>query len=146
MSVAATCCGAALVAALPLTSASAQEVNLYTTRETGLIQPLLDAFTKSTGIKVNAIFIKDGLIERVKAEGPNSPADVLMAVDFGNLLDAVDQGVTQPVQSEALVLRHPRAPARPGGRVVSRSRLRARLVYISKDRVPHIGDHLRGAR
>src|SRR5688572_18757838 len=88
--------------AVPVASVSAQEVNLYTTREPGLIQPLLDAFTKDTRIKVNSIFIKDGLAERVKAEGTNSPADVLMTVDIGNLLDTVDQGVTQPVQSEAL--------------------------------------------
>ena len=51
----------------------AQEVNLYTTREPGLIQPLLDAFTKSTGIKVNSIFVKDGLAERVAAEGASRP-------------------------------------------------------------------------
>ena len=49
--------------------AAAQEVNLYTTREPGLIQPLIDAFTKSSGIKVNSIFVKDGLAERVAAEG-----------------------------------------------------------------------------
>ena len=55
-----------LFAAAP---ASAQEVNLYTTREPGLIKPLLDAFTKSTGIKVNSIFVQSGLAERVAAEG-----------------------------------------------------------------------------
>jgi iron(III) transport system substrate-binding protein len=128
--------GAAFVAlaAFPL-AASAQEVNLYTTRETGLIQPLLDAFTKSTSIKVNAIFIKDGLIERVKAEGPNSPADVLMTVDFGGLIDAVDQGVTQPVRSEALASAIPANLRDPDGHWYALS-LRARLVYVSKDRVP----------
>ena len=128
--------GAAFVAlaACPL-AATAQEVNLYTTRETGLIQPLLDAFTKSTGIKVNAIFVKDGLIERVKAEGPNSPADVLMTVDFGGLIDAVDQGVTQPVRSEALASAIPANLRDPDGHWYALS-LRARLVYVSKDRVP----------
>ena len=131
-----TVSGAALVAlaAFPL-AATAQEVNLYTTRETGLIQPLLDAFTKSTGIKVNTIFIKDGLIERVKAEGPNSPADVLMTVDFGGLIDAVDQGVTQPVRSEALASAIPANLRDPNGHWYALS-LRARLVYVSKDRVP----------
>jgi iron(III) transport system substrate-binding protein len=106
---------AAVIATLPA-AGQAQEVNLYTTREPGLIQPLLDAFTKDTKIKVNSIFIKDGLAERVKAEGTNSPADVLMTVDIGNLLDTVDQGVTQAVQSEALSLR-------------------GRLVYSSRERV-----------
>ncbi len=128
--------GAAFVAlaACPL-AASAQEVNLYTMRETGLIRPLLDAFTKSTGIKVNAIFVKDGLIERVKAEGPNSPADVLMTVDFGGLIDAVDQGVTQPVRSEALASAIPANLRDPNGHWYALS-LRARLVYASKDRAP----------
>src|SRR5690606_24548758 len=83
-------------------AAIAADVNLYTTREPKLIQPLLDEFTKDTGIKVNTVFVKDGLIERVKAEGEKSPADVLMTVDIGNLLDLVEAGITQPVQSSTL--------------------------------------------
>lgn len=81
----------------PLAQA-AEEVSLYTTREPKLIQPLIDAFTKESGIKVNTVFVKDGLLERVKTEGGQSPADVLMTVDAGNLLDLVDGGVTQPVR------------------------------------------------
>ena len=56
---------------------------------------------QESGIKVNTVFVKDGLLERVKAEGAKSPADVL-TVDIGNLLDLVDGGVTQPVKSETL--------------------------------------------
>ena len=96
--------GALAVAAAafaPLAHA-AEEVSLYTTREPKLIQPLIDAFTKQSGIKVNTVFVKDGLLERVKAEGGQSPADVLMTVDIGNLLDLVDGGVTQPIRSKAL--------------------------------------------
>jgi iron(III) transport system substrate-binding protein len=124
---------AAIAAALPST-AHAQEVNLYTTREPGLIQPLLDAFSKETKIKVNSIFIKDGLAERVKAEGTNSPADVLMTVDIGNLFDVVDQGVTQAVQSEALSTAIPAHLRDAQGQWFTLS-LRARLVYTSKGRV-----------
>src|SRR3546814_14056678 len=72
------------------------------TREPKLIQPMLDAFTKESGIKVNTVFIKDGLLERVKAEGAQSPADVLMTVDIGNLIDLVDGGITQPIKSDTL--------------------------------------------
>jgi iron(III) transport system substrate-binding protein len=130
--------GAILAGAITLASmpslASAQEVNLYTTREPGLIQPLLDAFTKETKIKVNSIFIKDGLAERVKAEGANSPADVLMTVDIGNLLDTVDQGVTQAVQSEALSSAIPAHLRDKDGHWYALS-LRARLIYASKERV-----------
>ena len=87
-------------AAFAVQAQAAEEVSLYTTREPKLIQPLLDAFTKESGIKVNTVFVKDGLLERVKAEGAKSPADVLMTVDIGNLLDLVDGGVTQPVKSK----------------------------------------------
>jgi iron(III) transport system substrate-binding protein len=125
---------AALAAAMLPGAAGAQEINLYTTREPGLIQPLLDAFTKETKIKVNSIFIKDGLAERVKAEGANSPADVLMTVDIGNLFDTVDLGVTQAVQSEALSSAIPAHLRDAKGEWFALS-LRARLVYASKERV-----------
>jgi iron(III) transport system substrate-binding protein len=124
----------ASLAALATPLSAAEEVNLYTTREPGLIQPLLDNFAKSTGIKVNAIFVKDGLVERVLAEGTNSPADVLMTVDFGGLIDAVNRGATQPVQSEALIAAIPANLRDPNGHWYALS-LRARLVYVSKDRV-----------
>ena len=63
-------------------------VNLYTNREPGLYPPLLDEFTKATGIKVNTVFSEQGLAERIKAEGENSPADVLITVDIGRLQQA----------------------------------------------------------
>ena len=81
---------------------ASEEINLYTTREPGLILPLLESFTKETDIKVNTVFVKDGLIERVKTEGQQSPADILMTVDIGNLLDLVEAGITQPINSTAL--------------------------------------------
>ena len=93
--------GAVLLSGLAF-GASAQELSVYTTREPRLIQPLIDEFTKDTGLEVNTVFVKDGLIERVKAEGDKSPADVLMTVDIGNLLDLVEAGVTQPVDSKVL--------------------------------------------
>ena len=61
---------------------NAAEVNLYTTREPVLIQPLLDEFNQKTGIKVNTVFIKDGMLERVKTEGRRSPADVMLILFF----------------------------------------------------------------
>ena len=63
-------------------------VNVYTNREPGLYSATLDEFTKATGIKVNAIFSEQGLAERIKAEGENSPADVLITVDIGRLQQA----------------------------------------------------------
>src|SRR5699024_4103127 len=82
---------------------AADEVNLYTTREPQLIIPLLESFTQDTGIEVNTVFVKDGLIERIKSEGVQSPADVFMTVDIGNLLDLVEADVTQSIDSNALI-------------------------------------------
>jgi iron(III) transport system substrate-binding protein len=115
-----------------VTPAAAQEVNLYTTREPGLIQPLIDSFTKSTGIKVNSIFVKDGLPERVAAEGTRSPADVLMTVDIGALIDLVEKGLTQPVQSAVLEKAVPANLRGSKGEWFALS-LRARVLYVNKD-------------
>jgi iron(III) transport system substrate-binding protein len=110
------------------TTASAQEVNLYTTREPGLIQPLMDAFTKQTGIKVNSIFVRDGLAERVAAEGTRSPADVLMDVDIGALINLVNRGLTQPVRSSVLEAAVPANLRGSDGSWFALS-LRARVLY-----------------
>ncbi|PSH62283.1 iron ABC transporter substrate-binding protein [Phyllobacterium brassicacearum] len=113
-------------------AASAAEVNIYTTREPGLIQPLLDAFKSSTGITVNTVFLKDGLPERVASEGESSPADVLMAVDAGNLVDLVEKGVTQPVTSSILSESIPAQLRDPQGNWFALS-MRARVLYANKD-------------
>ena len=113
-------------------AASASEVSLYTTREPKLIQPLLDEFTKDTGVKVNTVFVKDGLIERVKAEGDKSPADVLMTVDIGNLLDLVEAGITQPIDSKALQDAIP-ANLRGADKQWYTLSLRDRVAYVAKD-------------
>ena len=122
---AAALAGLIAFAAVP---ADAQELNLYTTREPGLIKPLMDAFTKSTGVKVNSVFIKDGLAERVAAEGAKSPADVLMTVDLGNLIDLVEKGLTQPVKSAVLEKAIPCQPQRSEWRLVHPFAARARAV------------------
>jgi iron(III) transport system substrate-binding protein len=84
---AATLCLAACLASPA--SAENGEVNVYTYRETKLIQPLFDAFSKDTGIKVNVVSASSGLEQRMKAEGASSPADVLLTVDIGRMDDAV---------------------------------------------------------
>lgn len=113
-------------------AASSQEVNLYTSREPGLVEPALKAFTDSTGIKVNTVFLKDGLVERLATEGDNSPADVLMAVDAGNLTDLVERGLTQPVESEVLTSAIPENLRDPGNQWFGLS-MRARVVYAAND-------------
>ena len=109
-----------------------QSLNLYTTREPGLIQPLLDAFTKTTGVKVNSIFLKDGLAERVASEGTRSPADVLMTVDIAALIDLVNKGLSQPIQSTVLAGAIPSHLRGANGEWFALS-LRARVVYARPD-------------
>jgi iron(III) transport system substrate-binding protein len=118
------------LAALP-SNAATDELTLYTTREPALIQPLISAFSAQSNIKVNTVFVKDGLLERVKAEGARSPADVLMTVDIGNLMDLVDGGVTQPVKSAALESAIPANLRGADGQWFSLS-MRARVLYADK--------------
>ena len=111
------------------------EVNLYTYRETKLIQPLLEAFSKDTGVKVNVISAANGLDQRIKTEGANSPADVLLTVDISRLEDAVQAGITAPINSKAIDAAVPAQYRDPEGHWAAVA-LRARVVYASKERVP----------
>jgi iron(III) transport system substrate-binding protein len=119
-----------------MTAASAQsgEVNVYSYREAKLIQPMFSEFTKDTGIKVNVISASSGLEQRIKTEGANSPADILLTVDIGRLEDAVKSGITQPIQSAALDKLVPARARDPEGHWFGMS-MRARVVYASNDRV-----------
>lgn len=122
----------ALMVPVSFSALAADDLTLYTTREPGLIQPLLDSWTQSSGIKVNTVYIKDGMLERVKAEGTNSPADLLMAVDVGNLVDLVEAGVTQPVDSQTLKDAIP-ANLRGEDNQWFALSMRARVLYADKD-------------
>lgn len=124
----------ALASCLLAVPALAQSVNLYTTREPALLNPVIDAFTKDTGIKVNAVFLKDGLQERVAAEGANSPADVMLMVDVGQINALVDAGITQPIKSALVDKTVPAALRGPGDNWVTLTQ-RARIVVGSKERV-----------
>jgi iron(III) transport system substrate-binding protein len=115
--------------------AQSGEVNVYSYREHKLIQPLLDAFTKDTGIKVNVISASSGLEQRIKTEGANSPADVLLSVDIARLQDAVDAGITQPIKSAVLDKAIAPQYRDPAGNWYGLA-MRARVVYASKERVP----------
>lgn len=111
--------------------AESTEVNLYTTREPGLIRPLLDAYTAKSGVTVNTVFVEKGLAERVAAEGARGNADVVMTVDIGNLIELVDRDLAQPVRSAVLEAAVP-APLRDGdGRWYALS-IRARVLYADK--------------
>lgn len=117
-----------------LSPAHAQgEVNIYSYREPGLIDPLLKAFTEKTGIKANVVFAASGLNERLAAEGANSPADMLFTVDASRLSEAKDAGLLQPVTSPVLAT-IPAAFRDPANQWFGLT-MRGRVVYASKDRV-----------
>ncbi len=109
-------------------------VNIYSYRQPDLIRPLTDAFTAKTGIGVRIIFADKGLEERIRAEGANSPADVILTTDISRLAAAADLGVTQPVVSATINAGIPaqyRDPDNQWFGVTSRSR----VIYAAKDRV-----------
>jgi iron(III) transport system substrate-binding protein len=112
----------------------AQEINVYSHRQPELIQPLVDAFTAETGIKVNVAFVDKGMAERLVAEGDRSPADLVLTVDIARLMQIVDAGVTQAVQSDVLEANIPETLRDPNDQWFGLT-ARARIVYASKDRV-----------
>ncbi len=124
----------ALVASLFSGAALADEVNIYSYRQPELLKPLTDAFTAQTGIDVNVAFLDKGMVERLKAEGRRSPADVILTVDISRLSTVVSEGLTQPVTSETLTTNVPDQYRDPDNHWFGLS-TRARIAYVSKDRV-----------
>jgi iron(III) transport system substrate-binding protein len=126
---------AGVLCAVATAAAPANEVNIYSYRESKLVQPLFEAFTKDTGIKVNVISASSGLEQRIKTEGASSPADVLLTVDIARLEAAVESGITQALNSKAVEEIVPAAYRDPNGQWTAVA-MRARVVYASKARVP----------
>ena len=115
-------------------TSSAKEVNIYSYRQPYLIEPMLDKFTADTGIEVNVLFSGKGLVDKMVQEGTSSPADVLLTVDIGRLSDAVNSGVSQSINSDAITRNIPAEYRDPDGHWIGLTS-RARVVYASVDRV-----------
>jgi iron(III) transport system substrate-binding protein len=110
-------------------------VNLYSSRHYDTDDALYDSFTEQTGIEVNLIEAEaDELIERIKSEGANSPADVLITVDAGRLWRAEEEGLLQPVESETLNAAIPENFRHPDGLWFGLT-TRARVIVYNKDTV-----------
>ena len=124
----------AFVAASFSPALAAETVNVYTYRQPELVQPLLDAFTQETGIETKVLFADKGLEERIKAEGENSPADVILTVDISRLQAAEEAGVTQPLDNETIEANIPAQYRDPEGHWFGLT-TRSRVIYASKDRV-----------
>ena len=111
------------------------EINIYSYRQPFLIQPLTDAFTEQTGIKVNVAYLRKGMIERMKAEGKRSPADVVLTVDISRLAAVVEANLTQPILNKTLEKNIPTIYRDPDNHWFGLT-TRARIIYASKDKVP----------
>ena len=123
-----------LIALLFAPPAFADEVNIYSHRQPELIQPLMDQFTAETGVDVNIAFVDKGMAERLKAEGSRSPADLVLTVDIGRMVELVTADVLQPVDDAMLKANIP-AEYRDPSDLWFGLTARSRVVYASADRV-----------
>ncbi len=129
-----------ILAALALTTLAgtvqaADEVVVYSARIDELIKPVFDQYTAKTGVKVKFITDKEApLLARLKAEGENTPADLLITVDAGNLWQAEQEGVLKPLQSKVIDANIPSQYRSSTGAWTGLS-LRARTIVYSTERV-----------
>lgn len=126
---------ALLFAALAAPAFAADEVVVYSSRKEHLIKPLFDRYTQETGVEIKYVTDKAGpLIQRLTAEGPRTPADMLITVDAGNLWQAAEKGVLASIESPLLDKNVPANLRDPEGRWFGLSK-RARTIVYATDRV-----------
>lgn len=114
--------------------AATAEVNLYSYRQPFLIEPILAKFTEETGIEVNVVFAKKGMIDKIRAAGENNPADAVLTVDIGRLDGLVEAGLLEPVSSPMLDANIPSTLRHPDGLWFGLT-TRARVVFAHRTRV-----------
>ena len=116
------------------TAHAAGEVNLYSYRQPFLIEPILDEFTRQTGIEVNFVYAAQGMVQKIQAAGANNPADAVLTADIGRL-DALRQAdVLEAVDSPVLNATIPAYLRHPEGLWFGLT-TRARVALVSKERV-----------
>ncbi len=125
----------------PLGAVAGGEVNLLSTRQEFLLRPFLDVFEEQSGVKVNVVYLKKGMLERLKARP--GEADLILTKDIANLAAITDAGLLQPYSSQVIDDNIP-APWRDKEHLWTGLTMRARVFYYSKDRVdPNtLGDYL----
>ena len=108
-------------------------LTVYSYRQAFLVEPILEQFTQDTGIKVNVVFAKDGIAERIAREGRLSPADVVLTSDFSRLMEPVEKDLVSPVNNEVINNNIPEVYRSPKNEWYALT-MRVRNVYSSKDR------------
>ncbi len=122
----------AMLLSAPLYSFAGGEVNLLSTRQEFLLRPFLDVFEEESGIKVNVVYLKKGMLERLKARP--GEADLILAKDIANLSAIAEAGLFQPYKSEKIDQNIP-ASWRDADHLWTGLTMRARVMYYSRDRV-----------
>jgi len=124
-----------LVAPAVTSAVASEEVNVYSARKEKLIKPLLDNFTKESGIKVNLLTGKaDALLKKLELEGENTPADILITTDAGRLHRAKTAGVLHAIESEILIKQIPENLRDPDNQWFGMT-YRARPIFYVKGKV-----------
>ena len=114
---------------------TADEVNVYTSRHYDSDDALYEEFTEETGIKVNIISGKgSALLQRLKAEGKNSPADIFFTVDAGNLWKVQKEGLFQSIQSEKVLTEIPENLRGPNNEWTAIAK-RARVIFYNPENI-----------
>ncbi len=115
--------------------AMAEDVVVYSARAEQLVKPIIEAYKKETGVNVKLVSDKEGpLMERLRAEGRNSPADLLLTVDAGNLWQAANSGLLKPVKSPLLDANIPSYLRDPKNEWYGLS-IRARTIFYNTQKV-----------
>ena len=127
-------CGALLMAIISNGAAHAESLGIYTHRQPFLLEPILEAYTKKTGVEFQTVYAPKGLAARLKAEGERTEADLVLTVDISRIKELADTGLLAPLASDILNKHVPSHLRDANDRWTALS-LRARIIAVSKERV-----------
>ena len=111
-----------------------ETINIFTYRQPALLAPMLEAYTKETGIEFKTVYAPKGLVARLQAEGQNAQADMVITVDISRVKELADSGLLAPLSSPVIARNVP-AHLRAEDDSWTALSLRARILAISKKRV-----------
>jgi len=129
-----TICVIVLMSVISSGAAWADSLGIYTHRQTFLLEPILEAYTKKTGVTFQTVYAPKGLAARLQAEGDRTKADLVLTVDISRIKELADTGLLAPLASETLNQQIP-AHLRDSEDKWTALSLRARIIAVSKERV-----------
>jgi len=112
----------------------AENIGIYTHRQPFLLEPILQAYTKKTGIEFQTVYAPKGLATRIETEGSNTKADLVLTVDISRIKELADTNLLEPISSKIINKNVP-AHLRDDEDTWTALSLRARIIAVSKERV-----------